>query len=127
MAFITPAAFPRTSRIGQNATSPVRGRRATMAVAQPTFDRVVVRVDKAEAQTDGGLFLGTEHEKEKNSGTVVSVGPGRFSPEGKREEISLQPGDHVMWKDNYGAEVVQSDKPDEELLALKAFSIVAKW
>ena len=85
-----------------------------------------MRVDKAARQTKGGLFLGGGSEKEECIGTVVAVGPGRYSQEGKIEEIHIAPGDQVMWKDDYGAEKVEGG-PDEELLALKVFSVVAKW
>lgn len=99
----------------------------TRAVVKPLGDRVIVRVDDAADQTAGGLFLGGEKEKEERTGTVVAVGPGRYSPEGQLEAIGLAPGDHVLWKDDYGSEKIEGDTSEGELLALKVFSISAKW
>lgn len=128
MAFVS---FP-ASRLAlrpsarSSAKSPRRTLLPRCSAVKPIADRVIVRVDKAASQTKGGLFLGGDSEKEQCTGTVVAVGPGRYSQQGKIEEIHIAPGDQVMWKDDYGAEKLEGG-PDEELLVLKAFSVVAKW
>lgn len=92
----------------------------------PVADRIVVRVDKAPGKTAGGLFLGSETKAER-TGVVVSAAPGRLSPQGVVEPIGVAEGDHVMWKDEYGAQKVDGAADGEQLIVLRAFSIVAKW
>lgn len=109
------------------ATTAATGATTSVSTPTPLADRILVRVDEKSNQSTGGLFL-TESGKSKSStGTVIAVGPGRFSPEGVREGIDFyQPGDKVLWKDEFGAETVQTES-GESFLALRAFSVVAKF
>lgn len=96
----------------------------------PLNDRVLVRPDKAPEKSSGGLVLTvSDDSKKQRTGTVVDVGAGRYSPEGVQEREIMemfQPGDKVLWKDEYGSESVVTDD-GESLLALRAFSVVAKF
>lgn len=93
---------------------------------QPLADRVLVRIDERENKTSGGIFLSSDSPAPQRIGTVVAVGPGRYSPEGQRERIDFAPGDRILWKDEYGAEKVESSPADGKLLCLKIFSVVGK-
>ena len=91
---------------------------------KPQHDRVMIRVDEPSSTTPGGLVLAGETGQER-IGTVVAVGPGRFSSEGVRDKIGLKEGDHVLWKDEYGAENVKDG--NQQYLVLRMPSIVASW
>lgn len=99
------------------------------AAAAPLADRILVKVDEKASKSAGGLFLGKEEDNQPTTGTVVAVGPGRFSAEGQRELIDVKVGDHVLWKDSYGTETIDPRFTDGEgeLLAMQIYNIVAKW
>lgn len=65
---------------------------------QPTFDRVFVKKDEAE-QTKSGFHLPETIKGRSPTGTVVAVGPGRFSVEYDRHvPIQFKVGDRVFVK-----------------------------
>lgn len=98
---------------------------ARMALPTALNDRVFVRVDEATNETAGGLVLSSSSAEKKKTGVVVSTGGGRYSSDGVLESMPVSAGDHVLWKDEFGVENVQVD--GEDLLALRVFSIIAKW
>lgn len=106
-----------------------RSRAIPRAAASPLGDRILIRVDDALNKSAGGLFLGKEGDSRPNTGTVIAVGPGRFSAQGQREPVDVTVGDHVVWKDDFGVESIDAKLTDGQgqLLAMKAFNIVAKW
>lgn len=130
MAFLTNVVLPggcngsAVSRRGR-AIVPLRRRGITATAAQPMHDRVLIKVDTAQSETPGGLFVAAEKEKEEKTGVVMAVAKGRFSPQGHREPIHVNVGDHVLWKDSYGSE--SFDKDGETFLALRYPSIIASW
>lgn len=131
MAFITAAAPLVKARHQQNTQIKVsRCKAVRAAMPVPLNDRVLIRLDKAPEKSSGGLVLTVSDEsKKQRTGTVVAVGAGRYSPEGvqEREAVEMfEPGDKVLWKDEYGSEQVVTDD-GESLLALRAFSVVAKF
>lgn len=92
----------------------------------PINDRILVRVDEQSKKSEGGLLLTKQKEKKQMSGTVVAVGPGRFSPEGVRESLDFyQPGDHIFWKDDFGADRFET-LSGESFLSIRAFSVIGK-
>lgn len=100
-------------------------RRTPKASIQPLHDRVLIRPDAPESETASGLILtSSETEKKSTTGTVIAVGPGRYSGPGWHEPMDFAEGDRVLWKDEYGAEIIPVD--GEDLLALRVFSISAK-
>lgn len=99
------------------------------SVAAPLADRVLIRPHDAAKKSLGGVLVASyeENNPKKRTGTVIAVGPGRFSPEGTRESIDfIQPGDHVLWKNDFGSQKIESDD-GETLLALRVFCIIAKF
>ena len=88
-------------------------------------DRVFVKVDETPNETAGGIFLPSSSTEPEKIGVVVAVGKGRYSPDGVQEPMYVSPGDHVLWKDEFGMETVEVD--GEKLLALRMPSIVATW
>lgn len=65
---------------------------------EPTFDRVFVKKDEAE-QTKSGFHLPETIKGRSPTGTVVAVGPGRFSVEHNRYvPLQFKVGDRVFVK-----------------------------
>ncbi|EON61261.1 chaperonin GroES [Coniosporium apollinis CBS 100218] len=88
----------------------------------PLLDRVLVQRIKAEAKTAGGIFLPESAVKELNEAKVLAVGPGGLDKEGKRVQVSVQPGDKVLIPQYGGSPIKVGDEEyslfrDHELLA----------
>lgn len=98
---------------------------ACAATPKPLHDRVLVRVESTDSSS-GSILLSASAKEKKSMGTVVAVAPGRFSPEGVQEPMPVQPGDRVVWKNDYGSETVDLGTEDEPLLALRVYSIIGK-
>ena len=68
-----------------------------MGALEPQGDRILLQVDAAASQTEGGVML-TDSAKEKpQSGTVVRVGPGRQDDDGTVHAPKLKAGDRVLF------------------------------
>ncbi len=81
----------------------------------------MVRVSTAASETAGGLILTPESSKRPKVGVIVAV------PENPRytTEDRYEVGDHVMWSNEYVAEVVQDG--DDRVVSLKSANIAARW
>jgi ribonuclease J len=63
----------------------------------PLHDRVVLKRDEAEGKTAGGIVLPDTAKDKPQKGTVVSVGEGSITRDGKRHPLTLKPGDRVIF------------------------------
>lgn len=72
---------------------------------QPLADRVVVKPREAEETTKGGIILPDTAKEKPIEGTIVAVGPGAVSDDGKRVEMSVKVGDLVLYGKYSGTEV----------------------
>jgi len=86
-------------------------------------DRVVVKAIEAEAQTKSGLYVPDTAKERPQEGSVVAVGPGRVTDDGKRIEMEVKVGDTVVYSKFAGTEFTEDD---EELLVLTERDILAK-
>ena len=76
---------------------------------KPLADRVLIKVEKEEEKTVGGLVLAT-----KNPAGVPAKGEGKFSPNGTRVPMEVKVGDTVLISHSAG----QTVKLDGEELTL---------
>ena len=90
---------------------------------QPLGDRVVVKAIEAEAQTKSGLYVPDTAKERPQEGSVVAVGPGRVTDDGKRIEMEVKVGDTVVYSKFAGTEFTEDG---EELLVLTERDILAK-
>lgn len=51
---------------------------------QMLFDNVAIRKDTADEMSSGGIALPGNSGKERNTGTVVAIGPGNYSEREQR-------------------------------------------
>lgn len=71
----------------------------------PLHDRVVVKRSDEEATTPGGIIL-TDSAKEKPSkGTVIAVGNGKRTEDGKTVPVDVKVGDLVLFGQYSGSAV----------------------
>jgi chaperonin GroES len=83
----------------------------------PLGDRVMVKLEKTEAKTAGGIIIPDTAQEKTQQGTVIAVGPGT-----EKEKITVKNGDKVMY-DKYAGTQVKID--GEEHLILKMADIIA--
>ncbi len=56
---------------------------------KPLRDRVFVRYSSEEDKTSGGLFIPDTEKEKPQRGTVVAVGPGRITDDGKLQPVEV--------------------------------------
>jgi len=83
----------------------------------PLGDRVMVKIEKNEAKTAGGIIIPDTAQEKTQQGTVTAVGPGT-----EKEKITVKNGDKVMY-DKYAGTQVKID--GEEHLILRMADIIA--
>jgi len=84
---------------------------------KPLADRVIVKLDKNEAKTAGGLFIPDTAQEKTQQGIVVEVGPGT-----ETDKITVKAGQKVMY-DKYAGTQIKIN--GEEHLILKMADIIA--
>ncbi|MEK6702680.1 MAG: co-chaperone GroES [Planctomycetota bacterium] len=72
---------------------------------KPLEDRVLVKPIEAESKTASGLYLPETAKEKPVRGEVVAAGPGKRMENGKRAEMSVRKGDHVVYGKYAGTEV----------------------
>jgi len=84
---------------------------------KPLRDRVMVKLEKNEAKTAGGIIIPDTAQEKTQQGTVVAVGPGT-----EEEAITVKNGDKILY-DKYAGTQVKVD--GEEHLILKMADVIA--
>ncbi len=90
---------------------------------QPLGDRIVVQAVEQEAQTKSGLLIPDSAKEKPQKGTVVAVGPGRLTDEGKRLDMDVATGDTVVYSKFAGTEFTEDG---DDYLILSERDILAK-
>lgn len=90
---------------------------------KPLSDHVLIEPLKEEDKTKSGIFLPDTASKEKSEeGTVIAVGPGKKTDDGKIIPLSVKPGQKVLFT-KYGPNEIKVD--DKEYLIAKEEDILA--
>lgn len=63
---------------------------------KPINGNIVVERDEAKTATDGGIFLPDVAKETQHTCTVLAVGPGALTDEGKRLEMPVKVGDKII-------------------------------
>ena len=72
---------------------------------QPLADRVIVKPREAEETTKGGIILPDTAKEKPIEGTIVAVGGGRVTDDGKMVALNVKVGDTVLYGKYSGTEV----------------------
>ena len=74
---------------------------------KPLSNHLFIEALSEEKTTKSGIVLPETAEKEKPViGTVVAVGPGKFTEKGERIPMSVKAGDKILFK-KYGPDEVE--------------------
>jgi chaperonin GroES len=84
---------------------------------KPLADRVMVKLEKNEAKTAGGIIIPDTAQEKTQTGLVAEVGPGT-----EKDPITVKSGQKVMY-DKYAGTQVKID--GVEHLILKMADIIA--
>jgi chaperonin GroES len=85
-------------------------------------DRVIIKPSEAEEKTKGGIILPDTAKEKPIEGTVVAVGPGKVSEDGKQVKLEVKVGDKVLYGKYSGTEVVVEG---EEYLIMRESDVFA--
>ncbi len=72
---------------------------------RPLADRVIVKPMEAEEKTKGGIILPDTAKEKPIEGTIVAVGPGKITDDGKLVKLEVKEGDKVLYGKYSGTEV----------------------
>ncbi len=93
------------------------------ATIRPLDDRVVIERTESEDQTSGGIYLPDTAKEKPQRGNVVAVGPGKTLDSGERSQMSVEPGDTILFAKFGGTEVEVGGR---ELIILRENDLLAK-
>jgi len=91
---------------------------------KPLADKVLVRRDEAETQTDSGIYLPESAKDKPKTGTVQAVGDGALNTEtGERMPLTVKKGDKVIFSSFAGSELRLDT--DDDLIIMSESDILA--
>ena len=90
----------------------------------PLYDRVVLKRDEAISKTAGGIVLPDTAKDKPQKGTVIAVGDGHISKDGKRNPLTLKAGDKVIFTSYAGDEILLGE---EDYLLLRESDVLAVY
>ncbi len=71
----------------------------------PLHDRVIVQAKEAEEQTKGGIILPDTAQEKPIEGTIVAVGKGKITDDGKVIDMNVKVGDKILYGKYSGSEI----------------------
>jgi chaperonin GroES len=83
---------------------------------KPLRDRVLVKFSTEEEKTAGGLFIPDSAKEKPQRGTIIAVGTGKITDDGKRQTMDVKVGDTVLF-DKYSGSKIKID--DEDYLIIR--------
>lgn len=72
-------------------------------VLNPLDDRVLIRPTEESSVSPGGIHIPDSAKKRPQRGEVMAVGPGRILDSGERSQMSVKPGNVVLFVWHSGA------------------------
>ncbi len=72
---------------------------------RPLHDRLLVQRNDSATQTKGGLYLPETAKEKPVEGTVLAVGDGRLTEEGKSLPLQVKVGDRIIFGKYAGTEI----------------------
>jgi chaperonin GroES len=95
---------------------------STNTSIKPLFDNVLIKPEEAEEKTPSGIILPDTAKEKPQIGTVMAVGSGQVTPEGKTLPMVVKVGQKVMYKKWGGNEIKVGS---EEWMIVKQDDILA--
>jgi chaperonin GroES len=72
---------------------------------QPLEDRLIIEPQTKEQTTKSGIFIPDTVKEKPQTGTVIKVGPGRYTNDGKQLPMMVKEGDVVIYSKYSGTEI----------------------
>lgn len=88
---------------------------------KPLRDRVVVKFSTEEEKTAGGLYIPDTAKEKPQKGTVIEIGPGKVTDDGKRQPMEVKVGDTILF-DKYSGSKIKI--VDQEYLIIREEDIL---
>ncbi|MDP6064739.1 MAG: co-chaperone GroES [SAR202 cluster bacterium] len=77
----------------------------TKTAFKPLGNRIVIEpLEGDEQMSSGGIFIPDTAKEKPQDGTIVAVGPGRLTDDGKRVPMEVAVGDVVVYSKYAGTE-----------------------
>jgi len=77
---------------------------------KPLGNRIVIEpLESDEQVSTGGIYIPDTAKEKPQDGTVVAVGPGRLTDDGKRVPLEVAVGDTVVYSKYSGTEYKDAD------------------
>jgi len=89
---------------------------------KPLGDRVIVKPKEPEEVTKGGIILPDTAREKPVEGTIIAVGVGRVTDDGKKIPMEVKEGDKVLYGKYSGNEIKIND---EEHLIMRESDVYA--
>jgi len=88
---------------------------------KPLRDRVFVKYSSEEEKTAGGLYIPDAAKEKPQKGTVIAIGTGKVTDDGKRQPMEVKVGDVILF-DKYSGSKIKMD--NEEYLIIREEDIL---
>lgn len=88
---------------------------------KPLGNRVFVKYNEEGEKTAGGLYIPDTAKEKPQKGTVIAVGPGKRTDDGKLQPMEVKVGDTVLF-DKYSGSKITMD--NEEYLIIRQDDIL---
>jgi chaperonin GroES len=72
---------------------------------RPLHDRVLVKRQVEEEKSKGGIYIPDTAKEKPAEGTIIAVGTGRVTTEGKVHPLEVKKGDKVLFGKYSGTEI----------------------
>lgn len=72
---------------------------------RPLHDRIIVKRLEGEEKTKGGIFIPDTAKEKPLEGTVIAIGNGRITEDGKVRPMDLKKGDTILFGKYAGTEI----------------------
>ncbi|MCP4681701.1 MAG: co-chaperone GroES [Desulfobacterales bacterium] len=89
---------------------------------KPLHDRVIVKRVADEEKTKGGIIIPDTAKEKPAEGSIVAVGEGKITEDGKKQPLEVKEGDKVLFGKYAGTEI---NIDGEEHLIMREDDIIA--
>lgn len=90
---------------------------------RPLHDRVIVKRQKSEFKSPGGIVLTGSAKNKSTRGKIIAVGKGRILENGEIRPLDVKIGDVIIFNEGYGIKTEKID--DQEVLIIPESDILA--
>lgn len=88
----------------------------------PLHDRVIVKPSEPEEVTKGGIIIPDTAKEKPQQGTIIAVGKGKITDDGKVQKLEVKKDDKVLYGKYSGTEI---NINGEEYLIMRESDIFA--